>query len=363
MKLSKLAFLAVLIAVIFTSCESTDDATELPVELPLGDYENGLIINAEGAFGNGNASIGYISNDLLSQEDGIFMNVNNRLLGDTSQSITFTDELAFIVVNNSNKIEIVNRYTFESVATIDSGLLNPRYIAISENKGYVTNWGDPSIATDDFIAVINLSSNVLDATIPVAEGPEQILAKGAKLYVSHKGGFNVNNKISIINANDNAVNTIVVNDAPDEMVFDSSGNLIVLSSGKNLFWEMPPVETPASITKINTSTDTVLTNFVFPMGAHPGLMAYENGITYYILNDKLYGLQDTDTTLPTTSLLDIELTSSAPFIYGMRVKGNTLYVIDASFAEQSDLLIYDLSLNVKLETLDVALGASKIYFN
>ena len=290
MKRSKLAYVALLIGLAFTSCESVDDAAvEEPQNEPLGAYENGIILNAEGGFGNSNASVNYISNDLSSQEEGIFMNVNDKLLGDTAQSITFTDELAFIVVNGSNKIEVVNRYSFESVATIDSDLLNPRYMAILDNKGYVTNWGDPGIATDDFIAVINLISREVESTIPVSEGPEQIIGKNGKLYVSQKGGFNVNNKISVIDTGNNSVNTIIVNDVPDELFFDNLGNLLVLSSGANLFWQTPPVETEASITKIDVTDNSIISNLVFEEGEHPGLMAYENGMIYYILNDELYG--------------------------------------------------------------------------
>ncbi len=359
MKLSKLAFLALLIGTIFTSCESVDDAVEQ--EEPLQSYENGIFISGEGST-SVSGSVSFLSNDLSNLENEVYSNVNDELLGNYFQSIGFNGDLAYLVVDSGN-IVIVNRSTFEKQEIISTGLVTPRYIAFSGNRGYVTNWGDPNIATDDFIAVINLNSNIVETIIPVDEGPEQVLAKDGKLYVSHKGGFNVNNKISVINVSDDTVNTIIVNDAPDEMIFDASGNLIVLSSGKNLFWEMPPVETEASITKINVSDNSILSNLVFPVGSHPSLMAYENGTIYYILNDELYGFQDIETTLPSTSLLSLDPTSTAPFMYGMSVKNDRLFVTDASFTGQSELLIYDLNLMIKIKTLDVALGASKIYFN
>jgi hypothetical protein len=40
----------------------------------------------------------------------------------------------------SNTIQVVNRYSFKSIATIDKDLKNPSYIVFANGKGYVTNW-------------------------------------------------------------------------------------------------------------------------------------------------------------------------------------------------------------------------------
>jgi hypothetical protein len=45
-------------------------------------------------------------------------------LGDTGQDVGLYNDLAFVVLNYSNKIEVINRYTMVHVATIDSGLSN-----------------------------------------------------------------------------------------------------------------------------------------------------------------------------------------------------------------------------------------------
>jgi hypothetical protein len=41
-------------------------------------------------------------------------------LGDTGQDVGLYNDLAFVVLNYSNKIEVINRYTMVHVATIDS---------------------------------------------------------------------------------------------------------------------------------------------------------------------------------------------------------------------------------------------------
>lgn len=63
-----------------------------------------------------------------------------------------------------------------------SGLINPKYIAFSNGKAFVTNWGNTAIATDDFVAVIDLNTNLVTSSIPVEESPGRILSNNGKLY-------------------------------------------------------------------------------------------------------------------------------------------------------------------------------------
>ena len=153
--------------------------------------------------------------------------------------------------------------------------------------------------------------------------------------------------------------TITVNDVPDEMFIDGAGHLLVLNSGANQSWLMPPVETSASITRIDLSDNSIISNMEFPTGQHPSLMAYNNGTAYYVLNNEVFGLADTATSLPTSSLFNI----TAGYAYGLSAKDNQLFVTDASFTANSTLLVYDLLSGTQTNSFDVALGASKIYFN
>ena len=122
-------------------------------------------------------------------------------------------------------------YTLEHITTISTGLNNPRYIAFSNGKGYVTNWGDGTNPDDDYVAVVNLSSNTITTSIPVVEGPERILEHNNKLYVAHIGGFGFGNSISVIQPNNNIVSSILVEDVPNSMVVVNN-DLYVLCGGK-----------------------------------------------------------------------------------------------------------------------------------
>ncbi|EDP70193.1 hypothetical protein FBALC1_11687 [Flavobacteriales bacterium ALC-1] len=353
MNTKKIALLFLSVALLFTSCSNDDDVNP---PAPLGDYENGILISHEGNFGQGNASVSFASYDLATVENNIFSSVNSSPLGDTAQSIAFRGDLAYIVLNVSNSIEIVNRYTFESVATINTGLNNPRFIAFANGKGYVTNWGDGGVATDDYLAVIDATSNTLIAqTIAVAEGPEKIIANGNTLYVAHKGGFGQNNIVSVVNSNTDVITTtITVGDVPNSLQLDGAGSLWVLSGGKPS-WTGD--ETAGQLSKINTSDNSVMT-IDFGATEHPNHLALDNGILYYYMSGSVYKMNSTATTLPTTA----ELTGLS--FYGMTVNNSVLYGVDAvDFTSNGTLSAYDLSSNTLSNSTTVNIIPGGIYFN
>ena len=118
-KLTKLAYFIFSI-VILSSCISDDDIPD-PLS-PIGDYEGGILVSNEGPFGVGSGTISFISDDFSNVEQSIFSRVNNSDLGNIVQSIGFYGDLAYVVANNSHHIKVVNRYTFQELGTISTGL-------------------------------------------------------------------------------------------------------------------------------------------------------------------------------------------------------------------------------------------------
>ncbi|WP_250434484.1 YncE family protein [Hanstruepera flava] len=349
--LFKFLTFSLLLALITTSCSSDDDSVNPPVSL--GDYQNGIIVSAEG----GPASISYISNDFSVTENNVYENVNGEAPGVYLQSVGFNGNLGYIISDNVNTINIVNRYTFEKEDAITTGLQTPRYIGFANGKGYVSNWGDGVDDSDDFIAVVDLSTNSVETTIPIGEGPERVLVHNGNVYVSHKGGWGNNNIISVIDVSTNAVATITVGDVPDELFINNAGELVVLSEGKAA-WTGD--ETVASISKIDLSTNTVSESLTFANGAHPSQMAFDNGTIYYVLNNEVYEMPETVNDLPTSSIINLGSINT----YGLAVNNGNVYVTDAKdFASQGDLLIYDINTGELTNTFEVGINASKVYFN
>lgn len=356
MKLNKLFLFIFTISLLLVSCSDDDDG----VDLPKGDFDNGILISHEGTFGGVTGTVSFIPEDLSAVQNDIYNATNGEDLGVFQQSIGFNGDLAFIVVDNASTITVVNRYTFEKVSTITTGLSTPRYITFFNNKGYVTNWGDTASSTDDFIAIVDLTDYTVESTtIPVSEGPEQIVERNGTLYVSHKGGFGFNDVVTVVNGTTNETQEIKVGDKPDELAFDNAGNLWVLTEGKTVFDASFNIveQTPGALVKINTTTNTVDTTINFTGTDQPSLMVYNNGTIYYALNEAIYAINETSTDVASTSII------SGNF-YGMQVNGNNLYAVDAGdFASKGTMKVFDLSTNEETNSLEVGIVPAKIYFN
>lgn len=360
MKFNNLTLLVVMFAIFFIGCSNDDNAPDIdqtPVEEETTDpYEDGLLVVNEGPFQNGSGTVTFISEDLTETQQAIFEEVNEEDLGNIVQSMTFKDTIAYIVVNNSHKIQVVNRYTFERVAEIDSDLLNPRYMAIANGKGYVTNWGDTADEQDDFVAVIDLETNSVVETLPVELGPETILANDEYVYVAHQGAWGQNNKVSVIDpASDTVLKTIEVGDLPNTMQWDASGNLWVLCSGAPSY---AAEETNGSLVQIDVTTNEVSQTFDFSTEQHPGGLNIDGNELYFGLDGGVYELNIDATELPSAPYLE-----NASF-YTMTVKDGKLYGTDAKdYASQGDLLIYDLETKELTNTLTVGVVPRGVYFN
>ncbi len=348
-------FAAIIGIAFFTSCSNDDEI----IETPLGAYDNGVLILNQGGFGNGNASMSFLSDDLNTFQNNIFALVNPTIiLGDTAQDIGFYNDLAYIVLNVSNKIEIVNRYTLARVGSISTGLSNPRYIVFANGKGYVSNWGNGTSPSDDYIAVINLSTNSLLSPIPVVEGPERMIVNSNKLYVAHQGGFGFGSTVSVVNTTNNAVTSIAVGDVPNSLKI-ANGVLYVLCGGKPSF---AAIETAGKLAKINLTNDTVTSSIDFAVTSHPSNLEIENSDLYYTVDSGIFKSTLTATTLPTSALFTT--TSQGVYgVYSFAVENNKIYVGDAvDYSSNGKVYVYSLT-GALVSDKTVGIIPAGFYFN
>ncbi len=362
MKLKQLILTSAAAVFLLTSCNNDDGGSILPEtgsEPPA--YENGIIVVNEGNIDKGNASVSFVSEDLSIVQNDIFGTINGvDAWGDTAQSMTFNGDLGYIVVSYSQKIEVVNRYTFKSVATIGGPdkpeFLNPRYMAIANGKGYVTNWGDPNNPEDDFVAVVNLNNNSVETKIPVGEGPERVLAKDNSIYVALEGGYSFNTSVVLIDAtSDTVTDSITVAEGPNSLQLDADGNLWVLSGGKPSY---TADETAGQLDKIDTTSNTVTESFPFLLTEHPGHLSYDDGSLYYTVAGGIFKMDVSNTVLPE------EAEIAGVRFYDMTVANGKLYGADAKdFASEGSLEIYDLSDNSLIASKEVGINPGAIYFN
>lgn len=238
------------------SCEKDNDPVNDNTKK--GPYHNGVFITNEGSFMGNNGSVSFYayqndtSYDIIADSvyNDIFYQVNGRTLGDVVQSITLSDSLAFIVVNNSNKVEVVTSADFKEYNVI-SGVNQPRYIVINDTIAYISAWGDGGV-----VYVVNLNTFEVKSTIKVGNGPEKMLIDDSKLYVANSGGWYSDSTVTIIDLVTNQkIDSIIVGGNPSSIVKTYDGEKWVLCHG---IVELSPIdyttvtrETPSMIVHLD----------------------------------------------------------------------------------------------------------------
>lgn len=348
--MKKLLFLS--LATLFIASCSSDDDNPSSEYIP-ADYEKGVLITNEGPFNNGSGTITYVSKDFSTVEQNIYRSVNGTELGNIVQSMGFGDDNAYIVVNNSNKIMVANRYTFESVDSITTDIASPRhFLEGAGSKGYVTNWGDPNDNSDDYVAVLDLRANEVTTTIPVAFGPEEMVLHNNKIYVAHQGGYGHNNLVSVISGT-SVESTITVGDVPNSMVV-SGNDLYVLCGGTPSY---AGTETAGALVKIDLTTGAVTETSNFSTSEHPTNLTAGGDNLFYSLDGKVYKVNTSSISLPGTNIID-------GLFYALKAKDGKLYATDAGdFASKGSLKIFDLSTNQEIQDFQTGIIPGGIYFN
>ncbi len=206
----------------FTSCEDDgDDPPDSIAPLP----STGVYIVNEGAFNQGNSSISFLNFEDSTLTNNIYESVNGVPLGDLAQSMTIHQGKGYILVNNSQKIEVVNIADFTSVQTI-TGLSGPRHMMPSGTKAYVCDW------FSNEVAVLDLTSGSIIKHIPTGNGPEQSAISGTKLFVANVGGFGMDSTVTVIDMfGDTVLTTLQVGINPNSIVSDKYGKIWVLCGG------------------------------------------------------------------------------------------------------------------------------------
>lgn len=342
MKLKNLYLGIIASAFLFASCSNDDDNNN---DAPLGVYDNGVLILNEGNFGTPNASVSYISNDLATFQNDIFKLVNTpAVLGDVAQSLSFKDEKAFIVINNSNEVEVVNRYTFKSLGTITEKLENPRYSVVLNDKLYVTN------AISKAVTVYDAKTFAYIASIPVGKTVEKIVTANGKLYVTN-AAYGSGKEVTVINASNNTISKTLILEDGINSIEENNGNVYVLAGNS----------TGSKLYKINSSTDnsTSIESTTLKGALN---MDIDGDKIYYTKGTGVYAINLNATTFSDTALFSVKDSSWSTF-YGFGVIDGNIYSGDANgFTADGTVTVYSSTGSV-LKTLTVGIGPNGFYSN
>lgn len=213
---------AALFASLFTACNKPEDAMPIRTETsrPYGSSERGVFVLNEGNFGWGYGTVDFIDLEKGSVADNIYEQANGNLLGNVLQSASFFAGYFYIVVNNSQKIVVVDPESFVQVGEIEE-LISPRYfLGIDEEKAYVTD------LYANVIHIINPSTFEKTGEISVEGRTEQLLLAGQYAIVASPG----TRELLLINTQtDRIEKTISLEASPNSLQIDKDNFLWVLT--------------------------------------------------------------------------------------------------------------------------------------
>lgn len=326
--------LSLFVAMSLVAC-SNDDNT---VTENSANFSSGYLVANEGNFNSNNADITYINANFTDSQNQIFRNVNNRALGDVVQSITQNTTYVFVVVNNSNTVEVVNKNTFESVATISQNINQPRYATITDNKLWVTNAGNNTISS------YNLSDFSPSGTISLNFTPELIDSTTDYIYVTTNTWGEIHQVASYSTDTQQPALTITL-DVPVNGLVKKNNQLFALASGENLtqIYEMSSQNSQI----IHQNEDT---NSRF-LSIDGNKLYYTSGVT----------IKEYDMNSQTLSTLFSVPDTGWSAIYGFNVFDQHFFVADAkSFTEAGEVIIYNAGGN-PLKTIKTGIGPNGIF--
>lgn len=266
--------LSIIMMVAFASCERQPEIT--PVYPPLVTTKGGLFILNEGNFQFGNASLDYYDFESQKISENAFESKNNRPLGDVLQSMCRYGNTGYLIVNNSQKIEVIDVNDLSSKATI-TGFKSPRYMVVANpQKAYVSEYYNGGIK------VVDISTNTISSTIPLTGNLDEMLMLGTSLYITNANG----RFMYVVSTNtDQVTDSIDVGYGSNSLRLTSDNKLWVLCSGR----KDPYLN--GSLTKINRDVDTVEKRFPLMRQSEHGPMKLRmntQGTSLYWINRDVF---------------------------------------------------------------------------
>lgn len=320
----------------------------LVTQMVFAQYNAGVVIANEGNYGQSNASVSYYDPATHQVSNGIYASANdNEAVGDVLQHVGFHENKAYLVVNNSNKVIVVNRASFVKEAEVTEGISVPRYIAFAADKFFVTNTGDSTVG------VYNVSDNSFVSSISLGGSMDNLVAVGDKVYVM-QAAWGTGNSVAVIDANDLSVSsTITLADGLQRITADEDYVYAVCGSG----------DSHSAFFKIDAATDSVISTFTTDDYTAGSKMAVDSDFVYTISGNNIYAFGVDATAFPADPVITVT-DNSWSTLYGFGVGQGFVLTSDAmGFTEASSITAYLASSYTPIGTLSGGMGTNGFYLN
>jgi len=315
-------------------------------------YGNGYLIANEGTFGKPEGDVTFVTADLNMKQDNIFsLNNGGAKLGDVLQTIAFNGENAYLLLNNSNKIQIANRYNFKANGEITAELNTPRYMAFANNNIYVTN---DKYLGDKFVSIYKLSDRSFIKKIPFTDAVERIVEAGNNIFVQN-ASFGFGNKITYINTSTNNVqSTITLPSGNINKIISNNQNVYAIAAGTADSY-IYQISSTGSITKTTTLTGI----------ANATNLEISNGKFYFSSGKNVYAMDMSATGVPTSPLFTVaNSVDNFSALYGFSVINDKIFTSDSNgFTQASKIVVYSATTGGIIRSFTAGIGSNSVYAN
>lgn len=279
-QLSRLTAVALATSLLIAGCEK--DEEETVADPPA--VTSGMVVACEGTFGASNASIHKIYDD-GNVGNAMYAAANGVAPGDVLQQYREFEGRGYAVLNNSQKVDVLNTSDFSLIGTI-TGCDYPRDVfVLSQSKGYISNGS----GAGELLIFDPLSLDVT-GSITVGQGPEEIAYNGTYVFVANSGGFGIDNTVSVIDPlSDAVIATVETGDVPISLEVDYQNNVWVLCKGAIEYdadWNIVN-ETEAFLQRIDGMSHVITGQLqIGELGDHPQFMDADGDRNrLYLVND------------------------------------------------------------------------------
>jgi YVTN family beta-propeller protein len=314
------------LTIVLSGCEKQPD-NPLP-DKPVVTKNGGIYILNEGNYQSGNATIDYYDFNSQKLSTNAFEAKNNRSLGDVLQSMLIVNDKGYLVVNNSQKIEVIDRKDFSSLATI-TGFKSPRNIVLTYNdKAFVSEYYSGGIKE------VDLNNHTITNIIPLGGNIDGMVLYNNKLFATNA----LANFIYVIDIISKTVtDSIKVGYGSNSMQLDANNKLWVLCAGSS-----NPDFILGGLVCVNPDNHAIEKTFPLTQQTEHGpikLLINDKKNTLYWINQHVYRHQISDSVV--AKLPFINAIKSNFWALGYDSLNQEIYVGDAvDFVQKSSINRY-----------------------
>jgi YVTN family beta-propeller protein len=277
----------------------------------------GLYVLNQGNFNANNSTLTYYDYSAKKLTSDIFAAANTEKLGDTGNDLGIYGSKMFIVINNSDLLDIADAKTAKLIKKIN--ITQPRSVVFYKSNAFVTSYSGT-------VSVIDTTSLTITKTITVGRSPEQMVVSNGKLYVANSGGLdypNFDKTVSVIDLNTlTEAKKITVTANPITITADTYGNVYVLSAGNY-------DDVSAGITIIDNATDAVKSQSDLSLGYNIPIAAYGDYVYYPTADNKIAMYNAKTQKLERANFITGNVTFTAPYAITVDNTTGEVFISDA----------------------------------